>query len=127
LIFYNKERNLSRKELNRLSKRALPPELNDFKIARMLISIVENQCPFVLYHDLLSHSVLERRRPHNLSFFDTIRSRIGKQSFSNRVNIPARKIDFPLLHIPLSIDTLRLKLQKSFFEYFHIPEISDSN
>jgi hypothetical protein len=122
LIFYNKDKMLSRKELNRLSKRASPPELNDFKIAKMLISIVMNQCPFVLYHDLLSHSVLERRKPHNPSFFDTSRSRIGKQSFSNRVNIPARKINFQWLHIPLSKDTLRLNLKKSFFEYYSHPE-----
>ena len=103
--------------LNEITGRAPPSELNDYKIAKILISIITNADPFTLFHELLSHAVVERRRSHNLSFLDMSRVRIGRQSLANRVNAVSRKINFKWLHIDMSPNLPRKNLKSSFFKY----------
>ncbi len=105
----------SRVSLNVVCNRATPEEYNDYKVERLLISIVMNTTPFVLFHEVLSHSVLERRRPCNPRFLDMSRSRVIKQSFSYRINAIARPIKFEWLDRVLSKETIRSSLKHSFF------------
>ena len=107
----------SRLTLNNLTSRAPPGELNDYKIAKLMISIISNVDPFTLFHELLSHAVLERRRPNNPHFLDMSRVRIGKQSLANRLGIISRKIKFKWLNINMSANALRSNLKSSFFSY----------
>ncbi len=72
-------------------------------IAKLMITICNNYDPFLLFHDILSHSVLERQRPARPKFFDTSRTRIGKQSLANRVGIITLKINFDWLDHAFSL------------------------
>jgi hypothetical protein len=108
----------SRKSINLKVNRAPPNELNEYKLARILISISNNQDPFVLFYELLSHSVVETRKPHNPKFLDMSRTRLGRQSLANRVNVVAMKLKFEWLHVESSKELLRKNLKKSFFSYF---------
>jgi hypothetical protein len=115
------KKRVSNKKLAMLTLRASPIDLNNYKIAKLLISVINNVEPFVLFNEFLSHSVLERRKPNNPSFLDTSRLRIGRQSIANRVNSVAQQIKFPWLEVPLSVDTLRRKLKMSFFSHLSSP------
>jgi len=108
---------ISRDQLDYLSKRASPFQLNNFKLAKLLISICNNTAPFVLFHELLSHSITERRTEHRPKFLDMSRKRIGRQSLSNRVTHVANKINFDWSGLPLSSNVIREKLKSSFFSY----------
>ncbi len=109
--------NLSRKVIDSKAKRASPKELHEFKTVKMLISICNNSSPYVLFKEILSHAMSERRSENRPKFFDTSRLKIGRQSFSNRLNIISRKINFDWLGQGHSKDTLRMKLKSSFFNY----------
>ena len=113
---------ISRKTLNLETQRASPNEINDYKIARLLYSIVANTSPFTLFHEVMSHAVIEeRRRPNNPNFLDMSRVRIGKQCFANRLNSISKGMTFPWLLIDLSPDSLRKSLKKCFFSYLQSP------
>jgi len=121
LAFDDFKRKYSRKELNSLASRANPFELNDYKIAKLLISILSNTDPFVLFNELLSHCVVETRKEFNPSFLDMSRTRIGRQSLANRVNIISKQIKFEWLGKTFTKDSLRKSLKSSFFSYFIAP------
>ena len=86
----------------------------------MMSSICFNISPFTLFHELLSHSVLERRKPFNPHFLDMSRRRIGKQSLANHVNAVSMKMNFKWLQVKMSPQTLRNNL-------FSHTSISSSN
>jgi len=117
LAMFDFKKKYSRKNLCHLTKRASPQELNNYKIAKTLISISENAEPFVLFNEVLSHSVIERRRQFNPTFLDMSRTRIGRQSFANRLNFVARKLCFEWLGIMLSKSAVRVNLKRAFFAY----------
>jgi hypothetical protein len=106
---------LSRKTIDKLPCRASPRDYNEFKIAKMLIHVCDNAAPFLLFHEIVSHSLFDRRSMKCPKFYDTSRLKIGQQAFANRLNKVSRKINFDWNGIELSRDTLRIKLKSSFF------------
>ncbi len=106
---------LSRFHLCKITKRASPDELSDFKVAKMMISISNNACPFALFNEILSHAVVERRKPFNPTFLDMSRTKIGRQSLANRLSNVSKKTKFEWLYKQMSKDTLRVNLKKTFF------------
>jgi len=107
---------MSRDQINRITKRASPQELMDFKISKLLISVCNNSEPFALFSDLLLHVLPERRSDSRPKFVDMSTLKIGKQSFSNRLSC-TRKIKFNWYGLNLSPHTIRTELKKSFFSY----------
>ncbi len=103
----NFSRLTSQKELNNLTQRAAPSELNDFKFAKLVISIINNVNPFPLFHELLLHAVVVRRKLQNPSFLDMSRTWIGRQRLANRSKAISRKINFKWLHLIMSPNILR--------------------
>jgi hypothetical protein len=98
-----------------LTRRAMPFEINNFKVARLIISVINSTNPFCLFHDLVSHAVIERRCPLQPSFFDTSRSRIGRQSIANRISTIFKNVNFDWNGVDLSKDQLRRLLKTTFF------------
>jgi len=76
-------RKLSFKKLDEISHKALPFDLNEFKVARCLINFSNNFAPFSLFQDLLVYALVESRNPMRPWFLDISRTRIGHQSFCN--------------------------------------------
>lgn len=105
----------SNKLVLHLTDRASPFEYNNFKIAKLLISIVNRTDPFLLYQDLLSQAVIERRNPSRPWFLDMSRCKIGRQAFPNRISVISKSISFKWLGKHLSKDALRSNLKKCFF------------
>jgi hypothetical protein len=115
LITNDFKRTLSNAQLSKLTGRASPFEINNFKVARTLISISNSSEPFVLFHELLSHAVIERRSEPRPWFLDMSRTRIGRQSFSNRVTAISKSLKFDWLGQIFTKDRLRVLLKKTFF------------
>jgi len=109
------KRKISNKKVLRLLNRASPLEYTNFKLARVLISIVNNTDPFFLFHELLSQAVTERRAPLRPWFLDMSRKRIGRQALANRVTDISRRLNFDWLDVKMSKDALRKNLKHSFF------------
>ena len=107
---------LSRSIIDKLAKRASPSELDNYKIAKMLISINANAAPFTLFHELLSHSVVERRSEGRPKFIDLSVLKIGRQSFANRLSV-AKSIKFDWSDCPLTFDFVCSNIKNAFFAY----------
>jgi len=93
-------------------------KLNDYKIAKLLISVTSSTNPYALFCDILSHMVLETRKPNNPSFLDMSRTRVGRQSLSNRIGSISKRLKFEWLSTPFTPSTLRTKLKSTFYSYF---------
>jgi len=116
LVLNDFKRSLSRKTLAKRTNKANPDQLVNLKTAKCFISICTNCSPFTLFHELLSHAVIENRRPRRPWFLDMSRKRIGRQSFANRVGNLSKSLQFDwLTDEPLSNDSLRRQLKKTFF------------
>jgi len=109
---------LNRATIDFQSKRASPFQLNNFKVAKMLIKILNNATPYNLFHDVLSHAVTERRAEYRPKFLDMSRKRIGRQYFANRVSHVATKLNFDWCGVALSPLSIHAHLKASFFGYF---------
>jgi hypothetical protein len=103
--------NISRKFIDVKTERASQCDYNQYKIAKMLISNCSKAAPFTLYHDILAHSMTERRSENCPKFYDSSRLKIGKESFANRLSIVAQKLKFDWNGIEISRDSLRVKLE----------------
>jgi len=117
LIMRDFKRELSYKTLCRITQRASPVELNDFKLAKCLISLSNNCTPFSLFQDLLVNVVVETRTPLRPWFLDTSRTRIGRQSFCNRVNNVSKRLSFDWYGIDITPSTIRKNLKPIFYKY----------
>jgi len=118
LLLFDFKRTLSRPRIDFLTKRGSPYQLVNFKIAKTLINVSNNAAPFNLFHELLAHAVTERRAEFKPRFIDMSRSRIGRQSFANRVAHAANKLNFDWCGISLSPATIHLRLKHAFFGYY---------
>jgi len=114
LVLRDYKRTFSNATLSFLTKRATPQQYNNFKMGKALVSISTNCEPFFLFHELLTNSSIEQRKPLRPRFYDSSRSKIGRQSFPNRVTAIAQQLDFDWLQLH-SKDGLRSQLKKSFF------------
>jgi len=110
-------RKLSYKKLDKLSRRASPFDLNEFKVARCLINFSNNSAPFSLFQDLLVNAVVESRNPTRPWFLDTSRTRIGHQSFCNRVTNISKRLKFEWYGRPRTKEDIRANLKRTFFPY----------
>ena len=106
---------LSNKKVLNITNRASPLQFNDYKVAKTLISIINSTCPFVIFHELLAHAVIERRRQNKPWFLDMSRTRIGRQSFENRVNTISKTLSFDWHEIDRTKDATRKLLKDVFF------------
>ncbi len=93
LLLGDYETVLCRPIIDPLSQCAFPTELNDYKVAKLLITIFTNAAPYTLFRDLLSHVLVERRSEQHPKFAHLSTLKMGRQSFSKRLFI-ARKINF---------------------------------
>jgi len=109
------KRALSYRQITKLTNRAPPNELIDFKIARTLISICSNSEPYALFHELVASSSYTSRLPLRPRFYDLSRTRVGRQSFPNRVRDVASKLNFDWLGLRYEEDCLRPKLKNIYF------------
>jgi len=117
LIMRDYKRELSYKTLCKKTQRASPSDLNDFKLAKCLISLSNNCAPFSLFQDLLVNVVVESRSPFRPWFLDTSRSRLGRQSFCNRVNNISKRLSFDWYGIDINPITVRRNLKPIFYKY----------
>ena len=104
-----------RDELDLLSKRATPDEWADYRISKMIASMVQRGSPRRLLQSTLMTSYSERRQGGQLFFFDSSTRKIGRQCFKNRLQCVAKQMKFSWLECELN--SLRPKLKKSFFKY----------
>jgi hypothetical protein len=109
------QRQNSNHKISILSKRAPPFQFNNYKVAKMVIKITNSTEPFILFHELLSRAVIERRSPQKPWFLDMSRKRIGRQSLPNRVSTISKQMNFPWLDVEFSKDRLRRLLKQAFF------------
>jgi len=100
--------------LCKLTRRASNSDYNDFKVARILISICKNSDPFTLFHVLLSNIIIETRRQQRPWFVDSSRSRIGRQYLANRVTTISKMLDYDWLD-DISKDWQRVQLKRIFY------------
>jgi hypothetical protein len=119
LVMNDFRKQIPKRDLCKLTKRASPDELINLRVSKMMISIANNACPYVLFNEMLSHAIQERRRPYNPSFLDMSRTRIGRQSFANRLSHVSKKIKFEWLSKILSKPFIIKSLKETFFAYAH--------
>jgi len=109
---------LKRTELTELCKRATPEQWAKFITATRVIKTVRSQEPPMLADRLMTVCFEEQRKPGLGLFYDSSRTRKGRQSIENRL-LFMRSITFPWnLCSKLSDDRLRIEMKKVFFPYF---------
>jgi hypothetical protein len=101
-----------------MTKRVLPIEFNNFKVAKLLLSIINSMPPYVLFNELLSDAVIESRKEFCPWFLDMSRTRIGKQSFANRISNISRQISFDWFNLDLTKDAIHRLLKGSFYRAY---------
>jgi len=100
-------------DLCKLTNRAYPSDYNDFKVARILISICKNSDPFTLFHVLLSVIIIiETLRQQRLWFVDSSRTRIARQSLANQVTTISKMLDYDWLD-DISKDSQRVQTEEN--------------
>jgi hypothetical protein len=107
-----------RTELTELCKRATPEQWTRFLTATRVVKIVRNRAPTDLYRILTQNYFEEKRNPHIGMFFDSSRTRKGRQSIQNRLMF-MRSISYPWnSNLELSNDLLRVTMKRTFFPYY---------
>ena len=114
------KRRFSRQKLDQIGKRANPREWSHYIVANMVASILFNQEPQKLFAELLSEMTFNDRKPGIPRFYDSSRTKIGRQSLKNRVGETASMIKEDWCVDNISKDRLRVIFKKSFFSYFTI-------
>ncbi len=76
---------LRRTELTELSKRATPEQWAKFITSSPVIKIIRDKEPRFLYEKLTKAYYEERRHPRIGLFFDSSKTRKGRQSLQNRL------------------------------------------
>ena len=110
----------SRDQLDQLSMRASPDEFADFIIAKTAARIINESRPKRLSESITSHSYSERRRPHQVFFYDASIRRIGRQCLKNRLHTISKHMNFEWTICDR--DALRVGLKKCFFKYYRFNE-----
>jgi len=107
---------VSRGVLDHDYRRATPKEWMNYGVAREFIRIYQIGTPVGLFERLDKQSY-RTSRPQLVKFYDTSRTRIGLQIFSNKVAIVSKNVEFDWFFSKLSQDALRIKLKNSLFKY----------
>lgn len=117
---------LKRHELTRICERATPDEWSKFITSSRVIKTLRDAQPTILYQKLLSTYFEERRKPKVGFFFDSSKSKKGRQSLQNRL-LFMRSLNFPWKDLPLSDDLIRIQMKRTFFSYCDNPPTVDTN
>ncbi len=107
--------NEKRDVLDTIGRRATPDEWADYSVGKFLARTIIRGKPVRLNEEILQNSYSERRQRGRLFFYDNSVRKVGRQCIKNRLRSVARQMKFDWLHS--SVDSLRLKLKKSFFPY----------
>jgi len=107
---------ISRSILDSDYRRATPKEWMNYGTAREFIRIYQSGTPTSLFERLDKQSY-RTNRPQLAKFFDVSRSKIGLQTFSNKVANVSKSVTFDWFYTRLSQDALRIKLKNSLFKY----------
>jgi len=109
------KKEISRVELKKRCKRASPREWVNYLTASKAIKVIRDQHPSLLYCKIVSNYYEEPRKPQQGMFFDSSKSRTGRQSLENRLDL-IKEINQPWNN-GLNNDALRVLLKKTFFQY----------
>ncbi len=97
-------------------RRATPSEWNDYSISKEIIRIYKSESPRLLFKELDAQSY-QIKRPVNVRFYDTSRTKVGLQALPNKSAKPMNRVDFDWYFETISNDALRIKLKQCFFKY----------
>jgi hypothetical protein len=110
---------MSRSELDKLSKRATPLEWSKYSITSTVIKLFNNSDTNIAI--LLRDSVyVNDRKPKKGKFLDKSRLKVGKQSLPYRIGPIFANLSFDWIDFHLSDDTLRRLLKQEFFTYYEL-------
>jgi len=114
--YYSK---ISRQDLTKRCKRATPLEWAKYTTSSIAIKIVRDTKPKHLHEILMRTYYSERRNVARGLFFDSSRTRIGKQSIQNRLSHVAQiKESWNTSNAKMTNDQIRVMLKHTFFLYF---------
>ena len=112
------KRKWSRKKLTETCKRATPREWAHYSLANVVYSILLNKEPLHLYNGILSEMTLNERKPLRPRFYDSSRTKVGKQALKNRIADTASRIQEDWYSNNITKDQLRTIFKRAFFSYF---------
>jgi hypothetical protein len=114
---------MSRRSLDCMCKRATPKQWSYYCIASMAISILVTKQPGLLHDSIDGNISINGRRTNRPSFYDSSRTRIGRQSIENCLTETFKNLqDVDWLGTGLSKDAIRVRLKRMFFPYYTIDE-----
>jgi len=96
--------------------RANPSEWKNYTVASEMIRIFNSGSPVRLYTRLLDNSYVIHR-PDRIRFFSSSHTKIGDQSFENKVVTITSMLDFDWHFNPPSKDSLRIRLKNCLFKF----------
>ena len=107
---------LKRNELTKICERATPEEWSKFITSSRVIKTLRDTQPTILYQKLMNTYFEERRKPGVGFFYDSSRTKKGRQSLQNRL-LFMRSINHSWFGHNLSDDSIRIQMKRSFFSY----------
>ncbi len=96
--------------------RAKPSEWLHYATCHEMIRIFKSRNPVCLFSRLESQSY-RLNRPLRIKFFDKSLTKVGRQSFANKVSFSSSSLNFDWFHEQLSADLVRIKLKNNLFRY----------
>jgi len=117
--------NISRHDLTRRCKRATPSEWAKYTTSSIAIKIVRDAKPKYLHETLMRTYYSERRNVARGLFFDSSKTRVGRQSLENRLaHVAQIKEPWNTSNAKLTNDQLRVMLKHTYFFYFFTTIVS---
>jgi hypothetical protein len=107
-----------RQELTESCQRATPDQWTQFITASRVIKIMCDREPTILFNQLTNCYFEQRRYPGIGYFYDSSRTKKGRQSIPNRLAF-MRSISYPwnFPEKPMSNDLIRIEMKHTFFPY----------
>ncbi len=109
-------RNLSRTDIDNMTKRATPAEWAKYSITSTVIKLY-NESQTNIAQIIRNSAYVNDRLPRRAKFIDRSRLKIGRQTIIHRIGPFFSHLDFDWIGLPCK-DSLRRKLKKQFFRYF---------
>jgi hypothetical protein len=105
-----------RTELTELCQRATPEQWTKFITASRVIKVIRDRQPLELHRILTSNYFEERRHPGVGLFFDSSKSKKGRQSLPNRL-LFMRVISYPwnAIESQMTNDQIRIEMKSTFY------------
>lgn len=100
-------------DLDKACRRATPSMWGAYATASLVIKLLRNKTPKMIYNTLLENLYVERRKPCRGRFYNNSTGKVGLHELKNRLNFIC-DLDFDWLGLDLSDDAIRIKLKKFF-------------